>query len=162
MEGFGALAATLGTRLKASGLRLAVAESCTGGLLAAAVTAVPGSSDYFLGGVVAYHNDAKTALLGVPGPMIASDGAVSASVAVAMAEGALLCFGADVAVGVTGIAGPGGGMPDKPVGTVWVAVSAPGVCIPHRLALPGDREQVRAAAVRESLRLLIAALGAGP
>jgi nicotinamide-nucleotide amidase len=153
------LAEALGTRLRASGLRLAASESCTGGMLSAAVTAVPGSSDYFLGGVVAYDNDAKTALLGVRASLIASEGAVSALVALAMADGARLRFGADVGIGITGIAGPGGGTADKPVGTVWIAVSAGEVRVPHLLTLPGDRRQVREAAVEEALRLLIGTFG---
>jgi nicotinamide-nucleotide amidase len=154
-----ALAEALGTRLRASGLRMAAAESCTGGLLSAAVTAVPGSSDYFLGGVVAYHDGAKTALLGVPEPLIASRGAVSAEVALAMADGARALFGAGIAVGITGIAGPGGGTEGKPVGTVWIAVVSDAARTPHRLLLPGDRRRVREAAVAEALRLLDGAFG---
>lgn len=173
------LAETLGGRLRALRGRLAVGESCTGGLFSAAITSVAGSSDYFLGGVVAYQNEAKTALLDVPETLIASQGAVSAAVALAMAEGARRRFGADVGVGITGIAGPGGGTPEKPVGTVWVAVcmapvagrfpaspEVPGresaqdsVRIPYRLLLPGDRRQVREEAIIRSLRLLVDLLG---
>lgn len=157
-----ALAEELGIRLRASGLLLAAAESCTGGLLSAAVTSVAGSSDWFLGGVVAYHNDAKTSLLGVRGSLIDSEGAVSAAVALAMADGARLRFGAGAGVGITGIAGPGGGSDEKPVGTVWIAVSAGEVRVPHLLRLPGDRRQVREGAVEAALRLLIDAVGERP
>jgi nicotinamide-nucleotide amidase len=153
------LSEALGTRLRAAALRLAAAESCTGGMLSAAVTAVPGSSDYFLGGVVAYHNDAKTAMLGVRGSLIESEGAVSAAVALAMADGARLRFGAGAGIAVTGVAGPGGGTPEKPVGTVWIAVSVGEVRIPHRFLFPGDRRQVREAAVEAALRLLIGTFG---
>ncbi|MBE0602891.1 MAG: nicotinamide-nucleotide amidohydrolase family protein, partial [Deltaproteobacteria bacterium] len=126
--------------------------SCTGGLLAGAITAVPGSSDYFLGGVVAYHNAAKTGALGVPPRLIDSHGAVSAQVAEAMAEGALERFSADVSIATTGIAGPGGGSRGKPVGTVWVAVAVRGgVRYSHRFRFPGDRGKVRRETVRASL-----------
>jgi nicotinamide-nucleotide amidase len=152
----------LGRALRAAGLTLAVAESCTGGMLAAAVTSIAGSSDYFMGGVVAYHNDAKSALLGIPAELIAAEGAVSAAVAVAMADGVRARFGTGAGVGVTGIAGPGGGTPDKPVGTVWVAVSVGDDRFPHLLRLDGDRQQVREAAVAEALRLLLAALEDSP
>lgn len=128
-------------------------------MLSAALTSAAGSSDYFLGGVVAYHNSAKTALLGVPESLIASEGAVSAAVALSMAEGARERFGAEVGVGITGIAGPGGGMLGKPVGTVWVALSLARISGPvrtsHCLNLPGDRRQVREAAVEQALRLLV-------
>jgi PncC family amidohydrolase len=131
-----------------------VAESCTGGLLAGAITAVPGSSDYFLGGVVAYHNGAKSAALGVPPRLIESRGAVSAEVASAMAEGALDRFRADVSIATTGIAGPGGGSREKPVGTVWVAVVIRGgVRYSHRFRFRGDRGKVR----RDTVRAAIAA-----
>lgn len=126
----------------------------------AAVTSVAGSSGWFLGGVVAYHNDAKTAMLGVRGSLLASEGAVSAAVALAMADGARLRFGAEAGVGITGIAGPDGGTPEKPVGTVWVGLSVGEVRVPHRLQLPGDRRQVREAAVDAALRLLIDLVGA--
>lgn len=153
------LAEALGTRLRASGMRLAAAESCTGGMLSAAVTAVAGSSDYFLGSVVAYHNDAKSAMLGVRESLIASEGAVSGAVALAMADGARLRFGAESGIGITGVAGPGGGTPEKPVGTVWIAVSVGEVRVPHRFRFPGDRRQVREAAVEEALRLLLGTFG---
>ncbi len=118
----------LGAALSASGKTLAVAESCTGGLLGGAITSILGSSLYFPGGVVAYGNFAKISLLGVPPDLIAARGAVSREVALAMAEGVLSLFRADLAIAVTGVAGPGGGSRGKPVGTVWVAVVAPGGC----------------------------------
>ncbi|MHB1012808.1 MAG: CinA family protein [Desulfobacteria bacterium] len=145
-------ARVLGAALSASGKRLAVAESCTGGLLGGAITSIPGSSLYFSGGVVAYGNSAKISLLGVPPDLIAGRGAVSRDVALAMAEGALTRFRADLAIAVTGVAGPGGGSRGKPVGTVWVAVAAPGgVRYAHRFRFPGGREAVRRETVRASL-----------
>ncbi|MDR2891255.1 MAG: nicotinamide-nucleotide amidohydrolase family protein [Alistipes sp.] len=109
--------------LRARGLTLAVAESCTGGRLAAAFTAAAGASEYFVGGVVAYSNDVKAGVLGVSAATLATHGAVSREVAVEMASGVRLLTGADCAIATTGIAGPGGGSPQKPVGTVWIAVS---------------------------------------
>ena len=146
-------AALLGRLLRSSGKTLAVAESCTGGLLAGAVTAVPGSSEYFLGGVVAYHNAVKTRLLGVASALIESHGAVSAEVAAEMAQGALKRFCADVSIAVTGVAGPGGGSRAKPVGTVWIAVAVrgEGVRYSHRFRFSGDRGKIRREAVRSSL-----------
>jgi len=138
--------------LSASGKTLAVAESCTGGLLGGAITSIPGSSLYFSGGVLAYGNSAKISLLGVPPDRIAARGAVSREVAVAMAEGVLSLFRADLAIAVTGVAGPGGGSRGKPVGTVWVAVVAPdGVRYAHRFRFSGGREAVRRETVRVSL-----------
>lgn len=148
--------------LVASGQTLAVAESCTGGLLAGAVTAVPGSSRYFLGGVVAYHNDVKGGSLGVSPALVAAHGAVSGEVAVAMAEGILARFGADVAIATTGVAGPGGGTRGKPVGTVWVAVAdRRGVRRTHRHRFGGDRASVRRAAVRAALDAAVSLLSEG-
>lgn len=151
----------LGAALSASGKTLAVAESCTAGLLGGAVTSVPGSSLYFSGGVVAYGNSAKISLLGVPPDLISARGAVSREVAIAMAEGVLSLFRADLAVAVTGIAGPGGGSRGKPVGTVWVAVVAlGGVRQAARFRFPGGREAVRRETVRASLRAAIDVLQA--
>jgi len=143
----------LGRLLRSSDKTLAVAESCTGGLLAGAITDVPGSSEYFLGGVVAYHNAVKTRSLGVPSGLIESCGAVSAEVVAAMAEGALKRFSADISIAVTGIAGPGGGSREKPAGTVWVAVAVrgEGVRYSHRFRFRGDRVRVRRETVRSSL-----------
>ena len=151
----------LGEVLSASGRTLAVAESCTGGLLGGAITSIPGSSLYFSCGVVAYGNSAKISLLGIPPDLISARGAVSREVALAMAEGVLSLFRADLAIAVTGIAGPGGGSRGKPVGTVWVAVvSAGGVRYAHRFRFPGGREAVRRETVMASLRAAIDVLQA--
>lgn len=138
------LEGVVGSLLSASGLTLAMAESCTGGMVASRITDVAGSSAYFLGGAVTYSNEAKTALLGVSAATLEEHGAVSEEVAIEMAEGARRRFGAALGVGVTGVAGPGGGTPDKPVGTVHVALAGPGGSRrQERLALPGERAMVR-------------------
>jgi competence/damage-inducible protein CinA-like protein len=136
------------------GLTLGAAESCTGGLVAARLTSVPGASDVLRGGIVAYENDVKLAQLGVPGETLAAHGAVSAETAAAMAEGARSSLGADVAVAVTGIAGPGGGTPEKPVGLVHLHASAPGREVARDLHLPGDREAIRRRATAAALHVL--------
>ncbi len=115
----------LGEALRARGLKLATAESCTGGLIADRLTDVPGSSDYFLGGIVAYAYEAKVALLDVSWDTLRAVGAVSREVVLEMACGARKALSADVAVSVSGIAGPGGGLPDKPVGTTWLGLATP-------------------------------------
>ena len=150
-----ALAVRVGRALLSRGARVALAESCTGGLIGARITSVPGSSRYLLGGVVAYHNRAKAALLGVPRPMLRRHGAVSAPVAAAMARGARRRFGADLAAAVTGVAGPGGGTVAKPVGLVFVAVSGFGRTRCRRFALAGDRRSVRAQASDLALIMLL-------
>lgn len=132
-----------GRALRAAGWTLALAESCTGGLIAGRITNVPGSSDYFRGGVVAYSNDAKVALLGVPPDVLAAHGAVSAEVAEAMAIGAKDRLGATLGVSVTGIAGPGGGTAEKPVGLVYIGLARGGWTEVHRLQSAGDRERIR-------------------
>ncbi len=142
-EGDETLEAVVGRLLRESGTTLAVAESCTGGLLGERITAVPGSSDYFLGGVVAYANAAKTALLGVPEERLAREGAVSEPVARAMAEGVRARFGADLGVATTGISGPGGGSEEKPVGLVWVAVAGPAGTDARDFEFPFDRPRHR-------------------
>jgi nicotinamide-nucleotide amidase len=136
------------------GLSLATAESCTGGLVAARLTSVPGSSDVFRGGVVAYENDVKTAQLGVLDDVLRRHGAVSAEVAAAMAHGARERLGADIAVAVTGVAGPGGGTPEKPVGLVHLHAAGPGGERAAELNLPGDRETVRTRATVAALHLV--------
>jgi nicotinamide-nucleotide amidase len=153
----------LGAALKAKGWFLCTAESCTGGLLAAACTAVAGSSEWFERGVVTYSNAAKHEMLGVDPASIAAHGAVSAEVARAMAEGALRHAHADLAVAVTGIAGPGGATPGKPVGTVYLAWAARGAATGvERLQLDGDRTRVREQTVARALqRALEATSGAG-
>ena len=146
----------LAAELRGRGARVATAESCTGGLVAAACTSLPGSSAWFERGVVSYSNAAKHELLGVAPALIAAHGAVSAEVAAAMAEGALAFSGADFAVSVTGIAGPGGGSAAKPVGTVWIAVAARGEkAAATLLHASGDRAAIRAASVERALDLLI-------
>jgi nicotinamide-nucleotide amidase len=142
----------------ARGLRLATAESCTGGMVAARLTGVAGSSASFVGGVVAYADEVKRSELGVPEELLAEHGAVSAEVAAAMAEGARGRLGADVGVAVTGIAGPGGGTPEKPVGRVHVHVSGPEGSLARMLDVPGEREQIRVRATVTALHLLRALL----
>jgi nicotinamide-nucleotide amidase len=122
---------------------IAAAESCTGGLLAERLTRIPGSSTYFLGGVVCYSNELKTAWADVPAELIASQGAVSSEVAVALAEGIRRRVGSTFGVGITGIAGPGGGSEEKPVGTVHIALAFPGGVKERAVHLPGDREMIR-------------------
>ena len=155
-------AAALLAQCRAAGVRVATAESCTGGLIAAVLTAVAGSSDVVECGFVTYSDAAKTALLGVPEAVIGAVGAVSAEVAGAMAEGALARSAADIAVAVTGVAGPGGGSADKPVGLVWFAVAGRGRTRTSRLVFAGDRGEVRRATVEEALRLLGHRCATGP
>jgi nicotinamide-nucleotide amidase len=143
---------------EARGLQLATAESCTGGMVAARLTGVPGSSASFVGGVVSYADDVKRAELDVPEEMLRDHGAVSAEVAAAMAEGARRRLGADVAVAVTGVAGPAGGTPEKPVGRVYLHAAGPGGSLARMLDLPGEREQIRVRATVTALHLLRALL----
>ena len=155
-----ALVVQLADRLRTLGWRLACAESCTGGLLAAACTDLAGSSDWFERGVVSYSTRATVALLGVPAGTIDSHGAVSEAVARAMVEGIVESSGADLAVAITGVAGPTGGTPSKPVGTVWF-----GFALRHRDGtlevaseprhFDGNRAEVRAASVRHALQGLL-------
>jgi nicotinamide-nucleotide amidase len=149
------LCLTLAALLRERGWMLATAESCTGGLIAAACTELPGSSDWFERGFVTYSNAAKTELLGVGQDQIAHHGAVSAAVAAAMAQGAVKHSRAQVAVAVTGVAGPGGGSPDKPVGTVWFGFMVNGQHASTLRRFEGDRSTVRAATVRHALEQLI-------
>lgn len=150
-EGEADLAAVLIDELKAREERLAIAESCTGGLLGARLTAVPGASAVFQGGMITYANAAKSMLLGVDPVTILTQGAVSARVAEMMAIGAADLVGADVAVGITGIAGPDGGSEEKPVGTVWFGFSVRGVVDSAKVIFPGTRDEVRARAVQAAL-----------
>jgi nicotinamide-nucleotide amidase len=146
-----------------AGRRIATAESCSAGLLAARLTERPGSSSYVMGGVVAYSNDAKVELLGVDPDLIERHGAVSEPVADAMAEGALRRLDADTAVAITGIAGPGGGTEDKPVGTVcWSVKLADGRGISRRVHLPGDRADIRDRSTTVAMHLLRRVLSAAP
>ncbi len=149
---FDADAAALGDTLRQRGWMLATAESCTGGLIAAACTALAGSSDWFERGFVTYSNEAKHELLGVPEALITAHGAVSAEVACAMAAGALAHSRAQIAVAVTGIAGPAGASPGKPVGTVWLALARTSTpARAERLQLQGDRAAVRVQTVHLAL-----------
>lgn len=144
---------------RANRLRLATAESCTGGMIAAALTAIAGASDVFDRGFVTYSNAAKTEMLGVPAELIAHKGAVSEEVARAMAEGAIRHSHAMLAVSVTGIAGPGGGSFEKPVGLVWFGLAGKDVLHTERHLFPGDRTAIREAAAGVALQLLEKALG---
>jgi nicotinamide-nucleotide amidase len=141
--------------LLARGLSIATAESCTAGLLAARLTERPGSSAYVLGGLVSYANSAKEELLGVPAALIESVGAVSAEVAEAMAAGARSRFGADIAVGITGVAGPGGGTAEKPVGLVHLRASGPATSVARKVQLPGSRSDVRNRAVVVAMHMVL-------
>ena len=146
---------TVAERCRALSLRLAVAESCSGGLIAHRLTNIPGISECFLGGVVSYANSAKTALLGVPAEMIAAKGAVSEEVARAMVTGVCSRLSADVGVAVTGIAGPGGGTPDKPVGTVWMAAKVGNDTVSKCKQFSGTRDRVIDRATTEVLLMLL-------
>ena len=143
--------------MKARGLTCATAESCTGGGVGAAITAVPGASDVFLGGVVSYSNDVKKGVLGVDGATLEEHGAVSAETAGEMAAGARRLVGADIAVSVTGIAGPGGGSAEKPVGLVWFGLASAAGVRTERCLFAGDRAAVRASAVVHAIGMLQAA-----
>ncbi len=140
--------------LSGSGLTIATAESCTGGLLAARLSERPGASNYLLGGVVVYSNEAKTSLAGVDPELIVAHGAVSMPVAVALADGARAGLGADIGVGVTGIAGPDGGTEEKPVGTVFVSVTGPDGRLDRDLRLPGNRALIRDRTTTVALHML--------
>lgn len=144
--------------LTARGLTLAVAESCTGGLLAAGLTAQPGSSRWFKGGVVVYANEAKIALLGIEAELLAAEGAVSGPVARRMAEQVRERLGADYGVGLTGIAGPDGGSPLKPVGLVYIGLATPLGSRVRLCRFAGDRAAVRQSACETALHVLLTAL----
>jgi nicotinamide-nucleotide amidase len=148
------LPAVVASLLRERGLTLCVAESCTGGLLAARLTDVPGSSAFFAHGLVTYSNRSKVELLGVPAALIEAQGAVSEAVAAAMAAGARRSAGSDVGVGITGIAGPDGGTPDKPVGTVCIALEGAAGTRVRTALFPGDRERVRHQATQSALDML--------
>ena len=149
-----ALTRQLAERLMAKGLMMAAAESCTGGMIAAACTDLAGSSAWFERGFVCYSNDAKTELLGVPAALIAEHGAVSEPVVRAMAQGALQHSQAQVSVAVTGVAGPGGGSAGKPVGSVWFGWATPAGVVTQLCRFEGDRHQVRQASVQHAMQRL--------
>ena len=154
-----ALCRAIGARLRERGQTIATAESCTGGLIAAALTEIAGSSDWFGWGFVSYANAAKRGMLGVDDATLAAYGAVSEAVVRETAQGARKVAGADWAVAVSGIAGPGGGSTDKPVGTVWLALAGPDggeACLRH---FGGDRAAIRQQTLQAALTLLAARLG---
>ena len=153
-EGDADMAAAVLALCKDRGLTIAVGESCTGGMLGERLTRIPGSSDVFVGGVIAYANEIKSGLLGVPPSMIREHGAVSEQVAAAMATGARDRTGAEIGIGVTGSAGPDGGTPEKPVGTVWIAVDFAGEVRSALLKSWGDRQEVRQRAAQAALNLV--------
>lgn len=142
-------------RLREKKLTLCTAESCTGGGIGAALTSVPGSSEVFLGGIISYINGVKNRILGVSGELLDSLGAVSAPVAEAMAQGARKTIGADLAVSVTGLAGPGGDEFGHPVGTVFLGFADENRTLSREYHFSGDREQIRSAAVQAALALLL-------
>lgn len=148
------LAATVLDLLKANGKTLAVAESCTGGMVGARLTAVPGASAVFVGGVIGYDDAVKREQLGVPSEVLEQHGAVSEESARAMAAGAARVFRSSCAIAVTGVAGPGGGTPEKPVGTVWLAVLVDGNTTALKRTFPGSREEIRGRSAQTALDLL--------
>jgi PncC family amidohydrolase len=154
-------ARSLGEALRAADWRISTAESSTGGLIGHSITMIPGSSDYYPGGVISYSNQAKQVELGVPLELLAEHGAVSAEVAAAMADGVRQRFGTELGLSVTGVAGPDGGSQDKPVGTHWIGVALRGhpAQVEHRLFLY-DREGNRAAAALTALEQALAAVSA--
>ena len=149
------LAAQIGELLQARGLKLALAESCTGGLVGNLITDVPGSSTYFLGGVISYAYEAKVDLLGVQWETLNSKGAVSRETVIEMARGARKALNADIAVSVSGIAGPGGSMPGKPVGTTWIALVTNEGEWARVFQFSGDRVQNKSHAAEAALQMLL-------
>lgn len=150
----GPLEEQVGELLRLQGLRLATAESCSGGLIGDRLTNVPGSSDYYLGGVIAYANQVKIEQLGVRMETLLEHGAVSQETVLQMAGGVRQAFHADIGLAVSGIAGPGGGSPDKPVGLVWIGLSSSTAAETWSTIFPGDRLQIKAQAAEQALRLL--------
>ena len=148
------LESQIGSLLRQNRLKLATAESCTGGLIGDRITDIPGSSDYFIGGVVAYAYDAKVALLGISWDTLNKYGAVSREAVLEMAEGVHRRLGADIAISVSGIAGPGGGLPTKPVGTVWAGLVATEGKWARVFHFSGDRQQNKAAAAEAVLQMV--------
>jgi len=149
------LSEELGNLLSANSQTIAVAESCTGGLLGHTITNVPGSSLYFVGGIVAYSNSSKTEVLGVTSEIMKKHGAVSKRTALAMASMVIDHLVADIGIGITGIMGPGGGSDEKPVGTVYVAVASESDEIAKECHFSGSREEVKAASVKAAIKLAI-------
>ncbi len=155
------LAERVCSRLRRRSETLSAAESCTGGWLSREITAMPGASGVFWGGVVTYADAAKTELADVPPELIHAHGAVSEEVAEALAEGIRGRSGTDWAVSITGIAGPAGGSPEKPVGTVWIATAGPFGTSTRSILASGERDHIRAEAVSGALDLLLACMDAG-
>jgi PncC family amidohydrolase len=151
----------IGALLRARGMKLATAESCTGGIISDRITDVPGSSDYFLGGIVAYAYEAKVAMLNVSWETLRTYGAVSRETVLEMAGGARQALGADVAISVSGIAGPGGGLPNKPVGTTWIGLSSSDSEQAELKLFKGDRLEIKERAAEAALELLMDYLRAG-
>jgi nicotinamide-nucleotide amidase len=147
-------------RCRERALHIATAESCTGGLLGARLTAIPGSSDVYVGGVVAYSNRIKMQMLDLPQELLREHGAVSEPVAASMAAGVCARMGTEIGVGITGIAGPGGGSPEKPVGTVWIAAHVQGATRTLGRVFVGDREEIRQRSAQAALDLIRRALDA--
>ena len=145
----------LGQLLRARGLKLATAESCTGGLIADKITDVPGSSDYFLGGFVSYAYEAKVASLGVSWDTLKAHGAVSRETVLEMARGARRALGADLAISVSGIAGPGGGLPDKPVGATWIGLVTPDGERAEVFYWKGNRRENKEQSAQAAMRMVI-------
>jgi PncC family amidohydrolase len=145
----------IGNLLRSSGQKLATAESCTGGLIGHRITNIPGSSEYYLGGVVAYAYEAKVALLGVSWDTLHAYGAVSRETVLEMSRGARKALGADIAVSVSGIAGPGGGLPGKPVGTTWFGLSAGDGEWARVFCFPGAREQNKSFSAEAALEFVL-------
>lgn len=145
----------IGGKLQERGLRLAVAESCTGGLIGHRITNVAGSSVYFLGGVIAYANEAKMRLLGVLQQTLEQYGAVSRQAVLEMARGVRQALGAEIGIAVSGIAGPGGGTPEKPVGTTWIGLSAPDEELAWSYLFQGERLRIKEQAAEQALRRLV-------
>ena len=153
-EADGDLAAVILEKCRTSRRTIAVAESCTGGLLGARLTAIPGSSDVVMGGIIAYDNRVKTEMLGVDERLLQEHGAVSEPVARSMAAGARKRFQTSTALAITGIAGPGGGTPEKPVGTVWIALDFEGSVLARRFNMIGDRDEIRRRSAQAALEML--------
>lgn len=145
----------VGELLRQRGLRLAVAESCTGGLVGHRITNIPGASTYYMGSVTAYAYEAKVRLLGVRWATLEKYGAVSEQTVIEMARGVRRALAADVGLAISGIAGPGGGMPDKPVGLAWIGLSAEDVDDAWSFIWPGDRLQVKEHSAEQALQLLV-------
>jgi PncC family amidohydrolase len=146
---------TIGALLRTRGLKLATAESCTGGLVADRITNVPGSSDYFLGGVIAYADEAKVALLHVSWDTLRLHGAVSRETVIEMARGVCKTLGSDIGVSVSGISGPGGGSPDNPVGTTWIGLSGPDGNWARKFVWGGDRRRNKQSSAQAALQFVL-------